>query len=160
MESVPPNLIILTKKKILLFFKMEHSAVAGSGQCRRGDPRGTCRPFSDFCPAPSAPPPASPSALSPQPMNCARRLCLPSVTPDSLAASFPFSALFFRTHRAPRPFAAPPWRRACSFHRLCTCPSLCPEYSSPASWPGSCVLPSDCAQATHAKMPLLFSAQN
>lgn len=52
MESVPPQShYTYKKKKILLFFKMEHSAVAGSGQCRRGNPRGICRPFSDFCPA-------------------------------------------------------------------------------------------------------------
>ena len=73
-------------------------------------------------------------------------------------ATIPFTFDFYgETYR---PFATPPWRRACSFHRLCTCPSLCPECSSPRSRPGSCVLPSGCAQATHAQMPLLFSSQN
>lgn len=133
---------------------MEHSAVAGErGNAGVGNPRGICRPLSDFCLSPPAPPPTSPSALLPQAMNYLVRAVfvrwralssLPhEMSLTHLAASFPFSALFSGCIGRPRPFAAPPWRRlALSTVSALLCAQNIPL---PHLSAGSCVLPSDCA---------------
>ena len=116
MESAP-HLILTKKKKILLYFKMEHPAVAGSGQGERGNPHGTHLPFSWFPPRHPQPPPGSPSTLAPPAISVlhvqslwAKVPCLPSVTREDVsgpsAPSLPFSAVF-QEHQEPCPFAVP-----------------------------------------------------
>ena len=53
---------------------------------------------------------------------CAEAPCLPHHTRPRLCLLGPLLPLLCSVSqdaRAPRPFATPPWRRACSFHRLC-----------------------------------------
>lgn len=168
MESAP-HLILTKKKKSCYTLKWNIRLLQGAGKANVGTLTAPTCPFPDFRPAILSPLPArlqhSRLLLS---LSCMCSLCeprYPAFPPShekmSLVPRPPPcpSPLCSRSTRNPALLQSPCVPSLFLLH-LCTCLSLCLEYSSPRSLPGSHVLPSGCAQATHVKMPLLFSSQN